>query len=175
MYKNCWPPLEQREITAFEQFSCAEHLNNQYNVVLHSGRTFWSQWNSTAFSEPASYLAGETVLQPTPPSSAPGMFLTLGSDRGLSVSSRMLDFAGVNSKSGIWYWACALPFSYSHYQHLGDLPLPASGHLQPRSKEVLAVLLMVLFHINLIKTKSCSLDYKCYSTFLIQAVLRGGL
>lgn len=36
--------------------------------------------------------------------------------------------------------------------------MPALGHLQSRSKEVLAPLLMVLFNINLVETKSYSPD-----------------
>lgn len=112
----------QRDTTAFKQLSCAWNLSNRCNTVLHSGRTFWGLCN-TDFSEQASYLAREAVLlQPTMPPSAPNTFLTPGSDRGLSVSSRMLRFKDVNSRSGIWYLGCALLFSYSHYQHVGDSP-----------------------------------------------------
>lgn len=51
--------------------------------------------------------------------------LTRSSHRGVteaSLSSRMLGFKDVNSRSGIWYLGCALPFSYSHYQHVGNSP-----------------------------------------------------
>lgn len=103
--------------------------------------------------------------------------LTCSSHRGLtqaSLSSRMLGFKDVNSRSGIWYLGCALPFSYSTTNMLAT-HLASIGSPAVKVQRGFGSITNVLFHINLVKTKSYSPDYKCYSTFLKRAVLRVGL
>lgn len=160
MYKNCRPSLEERQLLS-SGFLILKHFDNRYDTVLHLWRSFWSLCNKTETSSgegsQAPRLEKAVPLQVSIKTSTAHVFPTWGSGGGLSVGSRARGFRDVNSRSEgtrVFRLCPAFQLLPLPQQWATDqLTLPALGHQQSRSKDVLAALLMRLLHnINLVKT-----------------------